>query len=86
VAQVTKKSLRHQLAAEFMHSVHDSSKTTEAARKAADARFERQVDPEGKLPPEERARRAAHARKAHMLQLAYRSAKVRAARKAGGAG
>ncbi len=81
---MTEKSLRHQVAAHAMHAVHDSSETTKAARKANDARFERQVDPEGRLPPAERARRAAHARKAYMLGLAYRSAKVRAARKAGG--
>ena len=66
-----------------MHSMHDARKTTEAGRKANAERFERQVDPEGKLPPAERARRAAHAERAYMLGLAYRSAKVRAARKAG---
>ena len=80
---VREKSLRHQLAAHAMHAVHDSRETTKAAREANDARFERQVDPEGKLSPPERRVRAAHARKAYMLQLAYRSAKVRAARKAG---
>jgi hypothetical protein len=82
VGSVRQKSLRHQAAAHSMHSMHDGRKTTEAARKANAARFERQVDPKGKLPPAERARRAAHAERAYMLQLAYRSAKARAARKA----
>jgi hypothetical protein len=86
VGSVAEKSLRHQYAAHVMHSRHDANKTTKAGRAANKARFERQVDPEGKLPPAERARRAAHAEKAYMLQLAYKSAKVRAARKAGGAG
>jgi hypothetical protein len=80
---VKKKSVRHQFAAHSMHSMHDARKTTEAARKANAERFEYQIDPEGKLPPAERQRRAEHARKAYMLSLAYRSAKVRAARKAG---
>ena len=82
MGSVRQKSLRHQVAAHSMHSMHDARKTTEAARKANAERFERQVDPEGKLPPAERARRAAHAERAYMLSLAYRSAKVRAARKA----
>ena len=83
MGSVREKSLRHQLAAHAMHATHSASETTEAARKANAERSERQVDPEGKLPPVERARRAAHARNAYMLGLAYRSAKVRAARKAG---
>lgn len=41
------------------------------------ARFERQVDPEGVLPPEERAKRAERARRAHMLTLAAKSAAAR---------
>jgi hypothetical protein len=81
VARVVGKSLRHQLAAHEMHSMHDARKTTEAARKARAARFEAQVDPDGKLPPAERARRAAHAERAYMLRLAYKSAKARAERK-----
>ncbi|MFD2414998.1 hypothetical protein [Amycolatopsis pigmentata] len=40
-------------------------------------RFERQVDPERKLPPEVRREMAIHARTAYMLQLAQRSAAAR---------
>jgi hypothetical protein len=64
-----------------MHSMHDARKTTEAARKARAAKFEVQVDPDGVLDPRERSRRAAHAERAYMLRLAYKSAKVRAERK-----
>jgi hypothetical protein len=54
-----------------------------AGAHAATARkFELLVDPDGVLPPEERATRAARARRAHMLKLAARSAAARRARKA----
>lgn len=71
-------SQRSQRARIAAHSMHAQGKTsTGPARKAFLSRFEREVDPDSVLSPEERARRAAHARKAHMTQLAYRSAKVR---------
>jgi hypothetical protein len=40
-------------------------------------RFEREVDPEGRLPATERARRAEHAKKAYFLKLALKSASAR---------
>jgi hypothetical protein len=55
----------------------DRTAATAAARAAADARFERDVDPEGLLPSEERARRAASLRKAHFSRMALASAKKR---------
>jgi hypothetical protein len=63
-------------------SCPDRSAATEAARKAAFDRFSRQVDPEGKLPPAERATRAEHARRAHFLKMAAASAKARRERAA----
>lgn len=54
---------------------------TEPARRASMARFEREVDPEGKLPAQERARRAEAARKAYFTELAYKSARARRLRK-----
>jgi hypothetical protein len=51
------------------------------ARRGFIARFERIVDPTGSLSQEERSRRAQRAMRAHMLQLAERSAKVRGADK-----
>lgn len=62
--------------------------TTEAARAAFLTRFEAEVDPDGTLPPDERARRAMFAKKAYYIRLAAMSAAVRRrrmARKAGGA-
>jgi len=58
----------------------DRHARTAAATASFLARFEKQVDPLGVLPPEIRATMAQHARRAYMLTLAERSAKVRAAR------
>lgn len=41
------------------------------------ARFEREVDPDGVLPPVELAKRADAARKAHFTRLALKSAQAR---------
>jgi hypothetical protein len=60
----------------------DRSKRTQPARDAALARFEKQIDPDQVLPVAERRLRAEHARKAWMLELAAKSAKSRASRKA----
>jgi hypothetical protein len=62
----------------------DRTARTAAARKAAESGFERLVDPDNTLDPEERHRRAQHARKAHMLKLSMASARARRHR-AGGA-
>ncbi|MGH9151355.1 MAG: hypothetical protein ACRD03_02890 [Acidimicrobiales bacterium] len=48
----------------------DRSARTAKARAAFMAGFERQVDPDGVLSPDERARRAEHAKKAHFARLA----------------
>jgi hypothetical protein len=42
------------------------------------SRFEREVDPQGALPPAERERRAAFARRRHFTELALKSALARA--------
>jgi hypothetical protein len=55
------------------------SARTAPARAALVSKFEREVDPGGVLPPAERARRAEHARKAHFIRLALRSAQARRA-------
>lgn len=54
---------------------------TEPARRAALARFEREVDPDGQLDPEERQRRAESARRAYFRYLAMRSARARGCRR-----
>lgn len=55
----------------------DRSARTAPARRAMLDRFERQVDPDGVLTTDERARRAANARKAHFTRLALKSAQAR---------
>jgi len=55
----------------------DPAAATAPARAAFLDRFEREVDPDGELPPEERARRAGHARKAYFLKLALASSMAR---------
>jgi hypothetical protein len=50
------------------------------------ARFEREADPDGVLDPTERARRAAHLRRAYFARLALASSRARAAKRGGGAG
>lgn len=62
----------------------DRAAATAAARKAAADRFEKQVDPDGVLPPAERARRAESARKAFYTRLALKSAQARRARRTPG--
>ena len=62
------------------HAMHAQGKTnTKPATDASAARFEREVDPDGVLPPDERARRVEHARKAYMVGLAFRASKAAAA-------
>lgn len=57
----------------------DRTAATANARQAFLERFERQVDPDGRLIPAERARRAESARKAYFAGLALKSARARRA-------
>ena len=70
-------ALRGRIGAYRLHATHDPKETTKAARAAFLSRFETEVDPDGTLPPEERARRAKAAHKAYMAQLARKSANSR---------
>lgn len=67
----------------WANTVNPSARTANA-RKAMLDKFEIQVDPDGVLPAVERAKRAAHARKAYFAGLALKSAQARR-RRAGGA-
>jgi hypothetical protein len=69
------RALRSRAAAHALHAQGGTSTTAGTA--AFLARFERQVDPDGSLPAEERARRAEHALKAHMAGLALRASRAR---------
>ncbi|MFI7448174.1 hypothetical protein ACIBQX_11805 [Nonomuraea sp. NPDC049714] len=55
----------------------DPAARTKPARDGFLKRFEQQVDPNNELPAAERERRAGHLRKAHMQELAAKSAQKR---------
>ena len=78
----TERSLRARLAAYAMHAQHDSRETSAPGRAAFLARFEADVDPDGRLDPEERRRRAEHARSAYFARLALASVAARRAKRA----
>jgi len=74
----SERSLRARLAAHTSWArTSDRSARTAPARRAALQRFERQVDPDGVLAPDERAQRAQQAMRAHMARLALRSVQAR---------
>jgi hypothetical protein len=74
------RSLRARAAAYALHA--QGGTTTAAATAARLAADERAVDPEGTLPPEERARRARLYRRSRMAALALRSSILRSRRPA----
>ena len=74
------KDINRRIAAEISWSrTIDRSARTRPAREAFLKRFEREVDPDGQLPPDERYRRAEHAKRAYMLRLAKKAAESRRA-------
>jgi hypothetical protein len=71
------------LAAHALHArVADPTSHTGPARAAFMSRFELEVDPDGILAPDDRARRAEHAKRAYFAQLARKSVKTRQSRSA----
>jgi hypothetical protein len=56
--------------------------TTAKGRAAFLARFDREVDPEGLLEPDERRRRAEQARRAYFARLSLTAVKARQAKRA----
>lgn len=75
------RSQRARIAGLTKASKYDGREATAKARESFFAGFENQVDPDGRLSPTERHRRAVALRRAHMAKLAYASAKARAGRK-----
>jgi len=74
----SERSLRARLAAhQSWANTSSPSERTSSARAAFDRRFENEVDPDHTLPADERARRAASARRAYFARLALASAKAR---------
>lgn len=55
----------------------DRIAATAPMRKAFIERFEREVDPDGKLDPAERAKRAENLRRAHFARLSLKAAQAR---------
>jgi len=64
-------------AAERWARTSDRTQATAPARRGLTAKFEREADPDGILPPGERTRRADLLMRAHMLRMARRSALAR---------
>jgi hypothetical protein len=72
------RSTRASIAALTRWSRQDTRLGTQPAQQEANyGRFEREVDPDGELEPEERARRVRRLRRAHMRKLALLSAQAR---------
>jgi hypothetical protein len=81
-AKSTDASLRGRIAAhERWARTSDRTAATAPGRAGLEARFEREVDPNGELDPAERARRVDAKRKAHFMRLALLSARSRRAAK-----
>ena len=74
------RSLRARAGAYALHAQGGTS--TGAATAAFLSRFDREADPAGVLPPDERARRARFARKAYFAKLALASSRARSMKKA----
>lgn len=82
VDRKSERVLRAQIGAHASWAkTEDRTARTRNGVQAFNARFDKQVDPDGVLDPDERARRAEHARKAYFLGLALKSAKARRLRK-----
>lgn len=81
--QPAERSLRGQIAAHTSWAnTEDRSARTAPARRAMLDKFEREVDPEGVLPPAERAKRAESKKKAYFARLALKSSQARSRRAA----
>jgi len=79
------RSLRGQIAAhDSWARTEDRTARTAKARQALEDKFLSQVDPNGLLPPAERAKRAENARQAHYKRMALKSVQARR-RKSGAA-
>jgi hypothetical protein len=71
----SQRAIRARAGAFALHAQGGTS--TKAGTAAFLARFERQVDPAGTLAPDERARRAAWARKSYMANLGLKASRAK---------
>lgn len=75
------KDINRRIAAEISWSrTYDRGARTRPGRQKFLERFEREVDPDGTLPADERKRRANHALRAYMLRLSKRAVAARQAK------
>jgi hypothetical protein len=75
---MTDRALVARLAAHTRWAMEpDRTQATSAARRGLDAKWAREVDPDGVLPPDELERRVDHLRRAHMTRMALASARAR---------
>lgn len=74
------RRLRAQIAANTRWSREDPIPNATRGQAGLIAKLEREVDPDGSLPPAERARRVENARRAHFQRLAFQSARARSRR------
>ena len=63
-------------------NTRDRSAATAKARRAFFDKLERQADPDGRLTPTERARRAEHLHRAHIMLMTERAVAARKAKRA----
>jgi hypothetical protein len=68
-------------AAERWGRTNDRSAATAPARAGLRAKFAREADPDGALPPDELEKRVDHLYRAHMLRMSRAAAKAKAARR-----
>lgn len=73
----SERRLRAQLAAHARWSREDRGAASARQRRVILRRFENEVDPDGKLSPDERAKRANNAMQSHMSKLALASSRAR---------
>lgn len=78
----TEASLAGKIGGYTLHPRYDSREIAARATAGFYGSFQKKVDPEGLLPPDERLRRAEMARKAHFARLSLAGVKARQ-RKAG---
>lgn len=78
---MTDRALVARLAAHTRWAMEpDRTKATSPARKGLDAKWAREVDPDGVLTAGELARRVDNLRRAHMTRMALASARARRAK------
>jgi hypothetical protein len=72
-----RRSTNARIGAFAQQAKYDTRQTTRAARAEFLSRFEREVDPDGQLDPQERRRRAEAAKSVYFIKLGKKSGEAR---------